>query len=123
MYIAKSIIPVDRGSVCLTLPTLHSLCHVFLLYGITVPPECRVSQIFIIHLEANERQNYELVILQFIRHEGQSCCQPHDNPPAHMCLKTIQFVTNKNMVIIPHPPYLSNLDPVISPFCPPKLKN
>jgi hypothetical protein len=30
----------------------------------------------------------------------------HDNAPAHTSLKTTEFVTNNNMVIIPHPPYL-----------------
>jgi hypothetical protein len=35
----------------------------------------------------------------------------HDNPPAHMFLKTTQFVTNNNMVIVPHPPYSLDLAP------------
>jgi hypothetical protein len=35
----------------------------------------------------------------------------HDNAPTHMSLKTIEFVTNNNMVIIPHPPYSSGLAP------------
>jgi hypothetical protein len=35
----------------------------------------------------------------------------HDNAPAHMFLKTTEFVTNNNMVIIPHPPYLPDLAP------------
>jgi hypothetical protein len=30
----------------------------------------------------------------------------HDNMPAHTSLKTTEFVTNNNMVIIPHPPKL-----------------
>jgi hypothetical protein len=29
----------------------------------------------------------------------------HDNTPAHMSLKTTEFVTNNNMVIVPPPPY------------------
>jgi hypothetical protein len=29
----------------------------------------------------------------------------HDNAPAHTSQKTTEFVTNSNMVIIPHPPY------------------
>jgi hypothetical protein len=38
-----------------------------------------------------------------------------------MSLKTTEFVTNNNMVIIPHPPYLSDLAP--RDFCLfPKLK-
>jgi hypothetical protein len=28
----------------------------------------------------------------------------HDNTPAHMSLKTAEFVTNNNMVIVPHRP-------------------
>jgi hypothetical protein len=31
--------------------------------------------------------------------------------PAHMSLKTRESVTNNNMVIIPHPPYLLALAP------------
>jgi hypothetical protein len=31
--------------------------------------------------------------------------------PAHMSLKTTEFVTNSNMVIIPHPPYSPDLAP------------
>jgi hypothetical protein len=38
----------------------------------------------------------------------------HDNAPAHTSLKTTEFVTNNNMVIVPHPPYSSGLAPVIS---------
>jgi hypothetical protein len=45
----------------------------------------------------------------------------HDNAPAHTSLKTTEFVTNNNMVIIPHSPYLPDLAPVIS-CCFPKLK-
>jgi transposase len=29
----------------------------------------------------------------------------HDNVPTHTSLKTTEFVTNNNMVIVPHPPY------------------
>jgi hypothetical protein len=29
----------------------------------------------------------------------------HDKAPAHMSLKTTEFATNNNMVIVPHPPY------------------
>jgi hypothetical protein len=32
----------------------------------------------------------------------------HDNAPTHTSLKTAEFVTNNNMVIIPHPPYSPN---------------
>jgi histone-lysine N-methyltransferase SETMAR len=35
----------------------------------------------------------------------------HDNGPAHTSLKTTEFVTNNNMVIVPHPPYSSDLVP------------
>jgi hypothetical protein len=31
--------------------------------------------------------------------------------PAHTFLKTIEFVTNNNMVFIPHPPYSLDLAP------------
>jgi histone-lysine N-methyltransferase SETMAR len=35
----------------------------------------------------------------------------HDNVPAHTYLKTTEFVTNNNMVIVPHPPYSFDLAP------------
>jgi hypothetical protein len=38
----------------------------------------------------------------------------HDNAPAHTSLKTTEFVTNRNMVIVPHPPCSPDLAPVIS---------
>jgi hypothetical protein len=35
----------------------------------------------------------------------------HDNASTHMSLKTTEFVTNKNMVIVPHPHYSPDLVP------------
>jgi hypothetical protein len=35
----------------------------------------------------------------------------HHNTPAHMSQKTTEFVTNNNMVIVPHPPYSPGLAP------------
>jgi hypothetical protein len=35
----------------------------------------------------------------------------HNNAPAHTSLTTTKFVTNNNMVIVPHPPYSPNLAP------------
>jgi histone-lysine N-methyltransferase SETMAR len=35
----------------------------------------------------------------------------HDSTPAHMSLKTTEFVTNSNMGIVPHPPYSPDLAP------------
>jgi transposase len=35
----------------------------------------------------------------------------HDNAPAHTSLKTTEFVTNNNMVIVPRPPYSPDLAP------------
>jgi transposase len=35
----------------------------------------------------------------------------HDNVAAHTSLKTADFVTNNNMVIVPHPPYSPDLAP------------
>jgi hypothetical protein len=46
----------------------------------------------------------------------------HDNAPAHMSLKTTEFVTNNNMVIIPHLPYSPDLAPFDSLFHKLKLK-
>jgi hypothetical protein len=33
----------------------------------------------------------------------------HHNVPAHTSLKTTEFVTKSNMVILPHPPYSPHL--------------
>jgi hypothetical protein len=38
----------------------------------------------------------------------------HDNALTHTSLKTTEFVTNNDIVIVPHPPYLLDLAPVIS---------
>jgi hypothetical protein len=35
----------------------------------------------------------------------------HDNAPAHTSLKTTEFFTNNNMIIVPHPPYSPDLAP------------
>jgi histone-lysine N-methyltransferase SETMAR len=35
----------------------------------------------------------------------------HDNAPTHMSLKTTEFVSNNNMVIVPHPDYSPDLAP------------
>jgi hypothetical protein len=35
----------------------------------------------------------------------------HNNRPSHTSLKTTEFLTNNNMVIIPHPPYSLDLAP------------
>jgi transposase len=35
----------------------------------------------------------------------------HNNASTHTSLKTTEFVTNSNMVIVPHPPYLLDLAP------------
>jgi hypothetical protein len=35
----------------------------------------------------------------------------HDNPPAHTSLKSTEFVTNSNTIIVPHPPYSLDLAP------------
>jgi histone-lysine N-methyltransferase SETMAR len=49
----------------------------------------------------------------------------HHDVPAHTFLKTLEFVTNSNMVIIPHPPYspyLAPCDGALSPKLKMKLK-
>jgi transposase len=33
----------------------------------------------------------------------------HDKAPTHRTLKSTEFVTNNNVVIVPHPPYLPDL--------------
>jgi hypothetical protein len=46
----------------------------------------------------------------------------HDNLPTHMSLKTTEFVTNNNMVIILHPPYWPDYDFAFFPKLKIKLK-
>jgi hypothetical protein len=49
----------------------------------------------------------------------------HENMPTHTSLKTTEFVTNNNMVIIPHPPYslgLATCDFALFPKLKMKLK-
>jgi transposase len=49
----------------------------------------------------------------------------HENAPTHTSLKTIEFVTNNSMVIVPHPPYSPDLAPcdlALSPKLKMKLK-
>jgi transposase len=49
----------------------------------------------------------------------------HDNAPAHTSLKTTEFVTNNNVVIVPHPPYspdLASCDFALFPKLKMKLK-
>jgi histone-lysine N-methyltransferase SETMAR len=35
----------------------------------------------------------------------------HDNAPVHTSLKTTEFVTSNNMIIVPHSPYSPDLAP------------
>jgi hypothetical protein len=46
----------------------------------------------------------------------------HDDAPVHTSLKTTEFVTNNNMVIVPHPPYSPDLAPPRNFALFPKLK-
>jgi hypothetical protein len=46
----------------------------------------------------------------------------HNNMPAHISLKTTVFVTNNNMVIVPHPRYSLDLAPCCDFALFPKLK-
>jgi hypothetical protein len=43
----------------------------------------------------------------------------HDNAPTHTSLKTTEFVTNSNMVTVPHPPYSMDLAPYLFSLCSP----
>jgi histone-lysine N-methyltransferase SETMAR len=45
----------------------------------------------------------------------------YENMPAHTSLKTTEFVTNNNMVIVSHPPYSPDLAPCYFALFP-KLK-
>jgi hypothetical protein len=51
-------------------------------------------------------------VCQEILTENLTCASlllHHNNIPAHTSLKATEFVTNNNMVIIPHPPCSSDL--------------
>jgi hypothetical protein len=39
----------------------------------------------------------------------QNWLSEHDNVPSHTALSVKQFLANKNMAVVPHPPYFPDL--------------
>jgi putative lipoic acid-binding regulatory protein len=58
-----------------------------------------------IHELANTTGNSYGVCLEILAENSS------DNATVHTSLKTTEFVTNNNMVIVPHPPYSPDLAP------------
>jgi histone-lysine N-methyltransferase SETMAR len=84
-----------------------------------VPPNTTVNSDFCCDVSRRVREN--------VRRKGlELWCNHnwllhHDNTPAHMSLKTTEFVSDNNVVIILHPPYLPDLALCDFPLFP-KLK-
>jgi hypothetical protein len=68
-----------------------------------VPPNTTVNSDFYCDILRRLRENMWLKRPE-LRHNHNWLIH-HINVPAHASLKTTEFVTNNNMVIIPHPPY------------------
>jgi hypothetical protein len=72
-----------------------------------VPPNTTVNSDFYCVVLRRLRENVR-------RKSPQLWCNhywPHHDVPVHTSLKTTEFVTNNNMVIVPHPPYLPDFSP------------
>jgi hypothetical protein len=74
-----------------------------------VPSNTRVNSDFYCDALRRLRKNFRQKIPEFLR--NHNWLLHHDNAPVHTSLKTTEFVTNDNMVIVPHPPYLLDLGP------------
>jgi hypothetical protein len=91
--------------------TMSMLITFFDMKGIVrreiVPPNTTVNSDFYCDILRCLRENMRRKRLELWR--NQNWLLRHDNAPAHTSLKTTQFVTNNNMVIIPHPSYSPDL--------------
>jgi histone-lysine N-methyltransferase SETMAR len=74
-----------------------------------VPPNTTVNSDFYCGVLRCLRENVQRKRLELW--DNHNWLQHHDNTPAHTSLKTTEFVTNNNMVIVPHPPYSPDLAP------------
>jgi hypothetical protein len=74
-----------------------------------VPPNITVNSDFYCDILRCLKENVRQKEPEFWR--NHNWLFHHDNAPAHMSLRTTDFVTNNNMVIIPHPPYSLDLAP------------
>jgi hypothetical protein len=72
-----------------------------------VPPNTMVDNDFYCDVLRHLRENVRRKRPELWRNHNWLLHQ--DNMPTHTSLKTIEFVTNNNMVIIPHPPYSLDL--------------
>jgi histone-lysine N-methyltransferase SETMAR len=73
-----------------------------------VPPNTMVNSDFYCDILRRLRENVRRKRLALWRSHNWL---HHDNAPAHTYLKTTEFVTNNNVVIVPHPPYSPALAP------------
>jgi transposase len=84
-----------------------------------VPPKTTVNSDFYCDVLRHLRENLRRRKLELWH--NHNWLLHHDNGPAYTSLKTTEYVTNNNMVIVPHPPYSPDL--VHCDFCLfPKLK-
>jgi hypothetical protein len=86
----------------------QSLSHIFLTFSVTFWDTWE-----------------EIATKKFELRRNHNWLLHHDNAPGHTSLKTTEFVTNNNMIIVPHPPYTPDLAPCdfsLSPKLKMKLK-
>jgi transposase len=69
-----------------------------------VPPNTTVNSDFYCDVFRRLREN-----VQRRKFSATTTGFHHDNAPAQTSLKTTEFVTNNNMVVVPHPPYSTDL--------------
>jgi histone-lysine N-methyltransferase SETMAR len=74
-----------------------------------VPPNTTINSDFYCDVLKRLRENVRRKRLELWR--NHNWLLHYNNAPAHMSLKTTEFVTNNNMVIVPHPSYLPDLAP------------
>jgi histone-lysine N-methyltransferase SETMAR len=74
-----------------------------------VPPNTMVNSDFYCDVLRSLRENVQREKLELWC--NHNWLLHHNNAPTYMSLKFTEFVTNNNMVIIPHPPYSPHLAP------------
>jgi histone-lysine N-methyltransferase SETMAR len=75
-----------------------------------VPPDTTVNFDFYYDVLKRLRENVLRKRPEFPR--NHNWLLHRDNTPTHTSLKTTEFMTNNNMVIVPHPPYSPDLAPL-----------
>jgi histone-lysine N-methyltransferase SETMAR len=81
-----------------------------IVHGAFVPPNTTVSSDFYCDVLRHLKENVRRRRSEVWRNHNWLLHQV--NAPAHKSLKTTEFVTNSNMVIVPHPPYSPDLAPL-----------